>query len=349
MKLTITSVTYPTDDSVTIYFKKIKELESYKSGQHALLNFHIGNEKFTRTYSFHTAPHFDADPGITARVVKGGKVSDFLRTANLENIVAEFERMDGQFFIEPSFDNFRHLIMFAGGSGITPIMSMIKSVLHGEPMSKVSLIYSNRSEERIIFKEELHQLQLEFADRFKLFHVITQPAEIDPYLTVFYKGQLNKLIVRKTIKNLTGEYPLPTEVYICGPYGFMQMIEEAVVSLNLNLRVNKEIFFIPQDDSLAYDYTKLVSREIVVQWRDQNHLINVPSGQSILTAALNANLKLPHSCKEGQCGTCRSVLLSGEVKMRKNHILVEEELLQSQILICHAYPVSEGIVIRPMH
>jgi len=350
MKLTITDVTYPTDDSVTICFKKTRELEGYKAGQHALLDFYIDEEKFTRTYSFHTAPHLEADAGITVRVVKGGKISNFLCTSNPENIVVELKEIDGQFFIEPSANNHRHLIMFAGGSGITPLMSMIKSILHGEPMSRVSLVYSNRSEDRIIFKAELYQLQQDFSERFKLFHVITQAPEGDQHLPVFYKGQLSKLIVRKMIKNLTGDCAIPTEVYICGPYGFMQMVEEAVVSLNVNLKISKESFFIPLDDSItAYDYTHLAARDIFVQWKDQNQLLNVPGGMSILSAALNANLKLPHSCKEGQCGTCRSVLISGEVKMQKNHILSDEELRQSQILACQAYPVSDGIVIRPMH
>lgn len=192
----------------------------------------------------------------------------------------------------------------------------------------------------------MQQLQESYPDQLNVFHVITGPGETEDDFRVFYKDQLSKLLVRKLTKNLTSESQLTAEVYLCGPHGFMKMIEESITSLNLP--IHKEHFFIPAD-LIGYDFDSLPSRGVVIQWNDKEYLVNVAGGQPILRAALHADLKLPHSCNEGQCGTCRCLLVSGEVKLRKNHVLTDEELEQSQILMCQAYPVSENVVIRTMH
>ncbi len=350
MKLIVKRIERSTKDSVTLVFDRIPEFDHYKAGQHVSLSTHVYGNHVSRTYSINSSPNADQEIAITIRSIPGGSLSNYVIENIREKELVELDGPFGDFTVEPSLENKRNLILFAGGSGITPVISILKSVLHGEPLSCVSLIYSNRSEERIIFKSELQEFQRTYKDRFHLLHVISQPQEIDSDLTIFYKGQLSKLIVRKLIRNLLNENSMIPEVYLCGPYGFMQMIEAAVISLNLDLSIHKENFFIPPNQlEPSFDFTSLVTREIRIQWREQEYLLNVPGGQSILTAALNSDLKLPHSCQGGQCGTCRSVLIAGEVKLRKNHILTEEELQQSQILTCQAYPISEGVTIQQLY
>lgn len=346
MELQISRISKPTKDSISLWFKKEPNVGSYKSGQHGVFSFAVGEEKLTRTYSFHTSPNLDNEVAITVRTVEGGLVSNFLRNSAQDQIRIQLEKIEGSFTLEPSRDVKRHLIMFAGGSGITPIFSMIRTLLHDEPRSTVSLIYSNKAYNTIIFNTELHDLETEFPTRLKVYHIITQDETVPSEFPVFYKGRLSKLIVKKIIKGILAEVNYRIEYYLCGPYAFMQLIEEAIRSVNEDrLRIHKEHFFIP-DQGPVFDETIFPDREIILQVRNEERLLVVKNGKSILQASLGSGIQVPYSCTEGQCGTCRAKLISGEVKLRKNHVLTEAELKDGQILLCQAFPASDGITIR---
>lgn len=347
MKINVTHVDHHTPDSVSLHFKKDENLE-YLSGQHAKLVFYLQGVKHYRTYSISTSPFVDQDVAITIRSISNGTISNLIKYEAHPGMEFELESISGNFIVEPLPDHSRHLVMFAGGSGITPLFSMIKTILFEEPLSRISLIYSNRTEHTIIFKTELDLLENNFPGRLKIFYVLTRDENIKSDVNVFYKGQLSKLIVRKTIKNLLSEIALPLEIYLCGPFGFIKMIEESISSINLDLPIKKEIFYSPPSEE-EFDYSSLLSREILIQWNHEERLVNVASGQSILGAALNASINLPHSCMEGNCGTCRAVLISGEVKMRKNHALTKDDLRHSQILLCQAYPLSPDVIIKSIN
>ena len=199
MELKVLRVSKSTDDSVSLWFKKDSNLANYKSGQHGVFTFSVGESKLIRTYSFHTSPHVDDEVAITVRAVEGGLVSNFLKNTSHE-IKIELDKIEGKFTLEPSQDVKRHLIMFAGGSGITPIFSMIRTLLYDEPRSTVSLIYSNKTYNKIIFNRELQTLEVEFSTRFRVYHVITQDENVPPDFPVFYKGRLSKLVAKKIIK-----------------------------------------------------------------------------------------------------------------------------------------------------
>jgi ring-1,2-phenylacetyl-CoA epoxidase subunit PaaE len=346
MELEVLRVSKSTDDSVSLWFKKDSNLTSYKSGQHGVFSFSIGEHKLIRTYSFHTSPNIDDEVAITVRVVEGGLVSNFLTNTSVDEIKLSLEKIEGGFTLEPSKDIKRHLIMFAGGSGITPIFSMIRSLLHDEQRSTVSLIYSNKTYNKIIFNEELQTLEAEFPTRLKVYHVITQDEDVPAEFPVFYKGRLSKLIVKKIIKTILADVNYHVEYYLCGPYLFMQLVEETIRTIGSDhLTINKEHFFIP-DQTPAFDHTALPDRDVVLLINDKEMTITVKSGKSILQASLESGVQVPYSCTEGQCGTCRAKLVSGEVKLRKNHILTNEELKDGQILLCQGFPVSDGIIIK---
>lgn len=346
MELQILRVTKSTEDSVSLWFKRQSNLIDYKSGQHGIFSFVIREERITRTYSFHTSPYIDDELAITVRAVKGGLISNFLTSTVHEEIKVELEKIEGGFTLEPSHDVKRHLIMFAGGSGITPIFSMMRTLLNEEPRSTLSLIYSNKSLSKIIFNSELAKLENEYPTRLKVYHVITNDETVPRDFPVFYKGRLSKLVVKKIIKSILAEVNYHIEYYLCGPYSFMQLIEDAIRSLSdERLKIYKEHFFIPYDAS-AFDPTALPDREIILQVMNMERLFIVKSGQSILQAALESGIQVPYSCTEGQCGTCRAKLISGEVKLRKNHILTDNELKDGQILMCQSFPMSDGVTIK---
>lgn len=345
MKLDIVRKSKPTGDSISLYFRKSADLAKYKAGQHALLSIRINGEVFKRTYSFHTSPDIDENVGITVRAVEGGLVSNYLQINGAADI--SLDGVAGDFVIEPYEDNRRHLVMFAAGSGITPIMSMLKTILHHEPESRISLIYSNKYYSSIIFKDELADLAKKFHGRLAVYHILTQDENHPVDTLILYKGRLSKMIAKKALKTILAELTYPTEYYLCGPFAFMQMVVESIRALNPdNPTIYKEHFYIP-DEKREFDSSNLQTRDVILQMEDEEQLLIVPGGKTILDAAHDRGMTLPHSCTEGQCGTCKAFLVSGEVKLRRNHILTQDDLKASQILLCQAFPMSDGITIKP--
>jgi ring-1,2-phenylacetyl-CoA epoxidase subunit PaaE len=347
MKLEIVETTFSTTDSITIAFKGNKTID-YKPGQHGVFTFDINGEKLTRTYSFHTLGGIDSNLAITIRSVENGKVSNFIRTNKIKEV--ELETITGSFFLEPSPETKRHLVMLAAGSGITPIMAMIRGVLYKESQSSITLIYSNRNYQRIIFRNELNQLEHEFPNRLKIHHVLTQDENIPADFPVFHAGRLPRLVIRKLIKTIQSQTSYPTEYYLCGPFPFMELIEDSLGSLSIDrTKIYKEHFFIPEARDASIDFSNLPPREILLKLGHEEKLLVVDGGKSILQAALQNNIRLTHSCTEGQCGMCRAYVLNGEVRLRKNHVLTAEELNAGQVLLCQGFPVSDDISIKPIN
>jgi ring-1,2-phenylacetyl-CoA epoxidase subunit PaaE len=347
MKLTVTKISYPTSDSVTLRFVKVKELERYKPGQHAILTFIIQGQRFRRTYSFHTVNELDDDVAITIRTIPDGKVSNFLRNTAPGDISVELEGIAGDFFVEASENTRRHLIMFGGGSGITPLFPMLRVILLREPQSGISLIYANHSCEKIIFKDELTQLEKQFPGRLKVYHIISEAESIPESFPVFYGGRLSKLIAKKITKDILASIDVSVEFFLCGPLEFMNIAKDAINALYADTyKICQEHFYIPEPGKDSIDFVTLPPRQISLSWRNNDNSFVVQSGESILQAALRNNLRVPYSCTEGQCGTCRSTLVRGEIKLRKNYSLTEEELKAGQILLCQGFPVSDNVVIR---
>jgi ring-1,2-phenylacetyl-CoA epoxidase subunit PaaE len=344
MQIQILRTEKTTTDSISLYFKRPENFKGFKPGQHGLFSFQINGASVARTYSFHTAPHEEL-LGITVRSVADGIVSNYLLNGK-DPITLDLLEVSGNYTIDLSPEVRRHLIMFAAGSGITPILSIIKSVLRDEPRSTISLIYSNKSYDRIIFKNELHQLENLFSERIKVHHVLTQSENLPPDFPVFYKGRLSPLITKKIIKGILAERDYRPEYFTCGPESFMDLVSTTVRAIGPGRpKVRKEVFFVPPKKS-DFDFSSLRDQEIIIDTNGEETLVIVKGGKSILQACLEHGIKLPFSCTEGQCGTCRVKLISGEVKLHKNHILTDEELNQGQILLCQGFPLSDGVTIK---
>jgi ring-1,2-phenylacetyl-CoA epoxidase subunit PaaE len=347
MQIQILRTEKPTTDSISVYFKRPDMFHDYRPGQHGRFTFHINGTSCIRTYSFHTTPD-EEEMGITVRSVTDGVVSNYLLNTT-EPFSIDLQEVSGKFTIDASPEVKRHLIMFAAGSGITPILSIIKSVLHNEPRSTISLIYSNKTYDRIIFKNELHQLETRFQESLKIHHVLTQSENLPADFPVFFKGRLSPLITKKIIKGILAERDYHREYFTCGPESFMDLVSTTVRAIGPGRpKVRKEIFFVPAK-KLDFDFATLPDREIILDMQCEEKLLLVRGGKSILQASFEQGIKLPYSCREGQCGTCRANLISGEVKLRKNHILDQSELDARQILLCQSFPLTEDVVVKPMY
>jgi ring-1,2-phenylacetyl-CoA epoxidase subunit PaaE len=347
MKLEITHTSNPTPDSISLYFTKSPGL-NYKAGQYGTFSFLINNERVFRTYSFHTSPDVDRDLGITVRRVNSGIVSTHLLNGRFKDV--ELDGVTGQFIVEASPDIKRHMVMFAGGSGITPMLSMIKTVLYNEPRTTISLIYSNQTFDRIIFRNELFNLEQQYPGRLKVYHVLTKETNVPADFPVYYKDRLSKLIIKKLLKSILAEVNYCIEYYLSGPYEFMKLAEDAIRSLDsTGIRIYKEHFYIPPDPESDFDASKFSTQEVIVRLKEEEKLLTVEAGKSILEASFGKGMRLAHSCKEGQCGVCRAVLISGQVKLRRNHVLTNDELNAGQILLCQGFPVTENVVVQPLN
>lgn len=330
------------ENAVSIYFEK-PDAFAVKAGQHGLFSFSINGERFERTYSFHTAPH-ESELGITVRAIDNGIVSNFLQQIK-SGISIQIKAIGGSFILEPIRFQKRNLIMFAAGAGITPIFAMIKTLLANEPHASLSLIYSNKNYQRIIFRNELNSLQTAFPDRLEVYHVLTQPDSASADISVFYRGRLSPLITRQILKKIRSEVDTSIEYFACGPNDLMGIVERAIRMIDPVASLQKEVFFTGNAQN-EFDFNSLVDREIILHMGGDEKLVIVTRGQSILQATREHSITVPFSCTEGQCGTCRAKLISGDVKHRKNHILTRDELSAGYILLCQGFPASDGVTIR---
>lgn len=345
MKLQLLNKSNSTPDSVSLYFKRTGILDYYKAGQHALLSLEVNGVVVKRAYSFHTSPTEDECVGITVRAIDGGVASNFLQLATADTPIW-LDGISGDFFLEPHEKQQRHFIMLAAGSGITPMLSMIKTVLHREPLSSVSLIYVNRNYSRIIFRAELATLSEQFSSRLQVYYILSDDECVPPEFPVFYKGRLSKLVAKKILKNLTTESRLEQEYFICGPHSFMQLCEDVIQIVDGGKSVvNKEHFFIPTREA-EFNFNELQTKDVILQTRNEEYLVRVEGGKPVLESALMHRVNISYSCTEGQCGVCRAHLIRGQVKLRRNFILTPQELERDEILLCQAFPLTDNVVIK---
>lgn len=231
-----------TDDTVSIVFKlsdSIKEDFKYKPGQHVNFKTVIDSSVYIRTYSMSSSPHTDEDLVITVKEIENGAVSPYIlkEIKPGDNILVSKPR--GKYVLNPDSDRKGYYVMFAAGSGIAPLYSMLKSVLHIEKESKVTLFYANRSEKSIIFKDSLAMLSEQYKGRFKTIHLLSQPSHNWTGL----KGRLNSEIAKMLLTSYINGELNSAEVYMCGPDGFMSSAEEALKHLNVSEeRIHSEEF-----------------------------------------------------------------------------------------------------------
>lgn len=346
VKLKVQKVIKETDDAVSIHFKqplfrKIK----YKSGQFLTLLVDVDGEIERRCYSLNSTPKVDDYMSVTVKRIKDGKVSNHLfNNIKVGDKVSMLLPM-GNFTVTPDKKNKRHVVLFGGGSGITPLISILKAVLTFEPQSHVSLIYGNRDVESIIFSKELQSYQTTFKDRMHLTHVLENPGDFEDC----YKGRIERSQLKALLDNLPEFPPEMTEYYICGPSGMMTEAEEGLKLCNVaEDKINIERFSAPPPSALEVKAPgpMLQNREVTIVFKGKSHGIPVKAGATILDAALDHGIKLPYVCMDGICGSCQATRKEGEIFMREGHILSKKDLDEDQILPCICKPLTNNVNIE---
>ncbi len=363
LNLKVVEVRNETADTISIVFQQPEDKISYKSGQFLTLLIPIDGREERRAYSICTSPYNDENLAVTVKRVKGGKVSNYINDTVKAGDELRVLAPMGTFTLEPHPGQQRHVVLFGGGSGITPMMSILKTVLSQESGSLVSLIYSNRGTDSIIFQKQLDEIKVQYGERFRLIHhlddqnVSIQVEKRKGFLGFGTKnveievpGFLTSKTIKKYFANLNIEITDPIEYFVCGPTPMMETVEETLVDMGADMtRFKKEVFVsLAAEDTLSKTSTTEGDDvyKITVKIAGEEHQFDVSENESILFTALDKGIDMPFSCQSGLCTACMGKCTSGTVEMDHEDGLTASQIEQGYVLTCIGHPKSDGIVIE---
>lgn len=349
--LRIRDVRPETADAVTVSFdvpEKLRDAFRFTQGQFVTLKTHIDGEETRRSYSICvgvTDYDRDGELRIGIKRVRGGRFSNFAFDTLKPGHEIEVMTPDGRFFTHLNADHVKHYVAFSGGSGITPVLAIIKTTLETEPTSRFTLIYGNRSVDAIMFAEELEDLKNRFMSRFSLYHVLSD----DLQDVELFNGVLNQDKCAAFLEALVPANEID-EAFICGPAPMMDAAEAALKSAGVppnQVHVERFGTPLPQAGVPQIEITEdtpAADLELVIDGKKRK--LRLPyQGVSVLDVGLKAGLALPYACKGGVCCTCRAKVLEGEVRMEKNFTLEQHEIDAGFVLTCQCHPVSDRVVV----
>lgn len=352
-KLTIEDIRRETADCVSIAFAippQLKESFQYRQGQNITLRTQIGGEEVRRSYSICSSP-LENELRIAIKQVPGGLFSTFANEQLKPGQEMEVLPPSGKFYTDLKPENRKNYLAIAAGSGITPVISLIKTTLAVEPESHFTLVYGNRHRPSIIFREQLESLKNRFVHRLAVHHILSRE-QMDIPLN---QGRID---VTKCTELCPGLIDLSSidEVFLCGPQEMIFTVGEWLQQQGVEKKhIHFELFH-PLDDpqagagktraSTTADGQSTGVSEVTVRLDGISHVFRLPyDGESVLNAALMEGVDLPYACKGGVCCTCRAKLLEGEVGMDVNYALEADELAAGFILTCQSHPKTEKVVI----
>lgn len=343
--LTVKEIVKETPDTITIVFDQPEPRINYKAGQFLSLILNIEGKEVRRSYSLCSSPYVDEDLAVTVKRVEDGLVSNHLNDLAISGDKIKIQEPMGNFTTEFSIDKKRHIIMFGGGSGITPLMSIIKSTIYVEPDSIVTLIYANRNIDSIIFKDQLDKLQNDYEGRFRVIYILDDA----PINWQGHSGLLNHEMLNKLFERLPN-WGLDKTVYLmCGPEGMMNNVQTLLDQLNIPPdKIFKESFvagIIGKDDKKE-DTEEIQTQDVTVVYDGEEYNFTVKPDSTILDTALDQDIDLPFSCQSGLCTACRGKLISGKVKMDEEEGLSESEMEQGYVLLCVGHPLTDDVKIE---
>lgn len=344
--LKISEVRRETPDCVSIAFDVPDDLAGvfqYRQGQYLTLRTHIGQEEVRRSYSLCSSP-LDRQWRVAIKKVAGGVFSTFSNEKFKKGDTLEVAPPDGRFFPAGlSLDAPGHYVLFAAGSGITPILSILKTVLRQSPESRVTLVYGNKNAASVIFREEIEGLKNLYLGRLRVVYILSRE-RVD---TEWQRGRIDQQRLDQIFEKLP-DLLAGDQYFVCGPDEMTACVRENLEKQGVpTSKIHFELFGTGnksrQHQSVAVSETVVAHAEIKLD----GILFDVPihEGQMVLDAALAAGADLPFACKGGVCCTCRAKLTEGAVEMEVNYALDPEEVEAGFILTCQSHPKTKTLKV----
>ena len=337
-KLTIQKIIKETQDAVSILFTvptELKETFSFVAGQYITIKKELSGKEVRRAYSICASPDSN-ELKVAVKAVENGTFSTYATTKLKEGDVLEVSEPEGKFVLTP--ETSKNYIAFAAGSGITPVISMIKAVLENEVSSTFTLVYGNKSSESTIFKSELDALAEKYNAQFNLHYVFSKKLANDSKFGRIDKGHTNYFV-----KNIHGNISYDA-AFLCGPEEMIHTVSETLQENNFDKDYIFFELFTTSDEDNNIDIPDGKS-EITVLLDDEITTFTMEKTDDILAASLRNNLDAPYSCQGGVCSSCIAKVTEGKAVMSKNSILTDSELEEGFILTCQAHPTTPKISI----
>lgn len=341
-----------TADSYSLVLEIPQSLEKdfvYQAGQFVTFFLNIGGEKVNRSYSLSSSPLTDREFKVTVKKVKGGKGSTYLCDQVQEGDSLLTTPPAGHFFKPAIETKGVHYFLFAAGSGITPVYSIMKTVLTSSPLNRVTLIYCNRNEESVIYKTELEEWQNRKSQQLKIVHALTQPSPE----WKGSKGRLNSALI-ETLYAERGDQRC--EYYMCGPKEFMDLIRDTLTrkgvskdhirSEDFGVAIHKPSLEVKEGWTFIGPQTEVSGPEkITALISGDTFEVEAKAGQSILETLIEGGAQPPYSCMDGACMACLAKVLEGRVYQEDPGILSEDNIQNCETLTCQAKPASRIVKV----
>lgn len=348
-RLKIADIRRETPDAVSIAFSvplNLRDAYRFQPGQHLTLRTDRNGEDIRRSYSICTGLD-DGELRVAIKKVEGGMFSTLCNELFKPGDEIDVMTPQGRFGLVPDPSAARNYLAIAAGSGITPVLSLLRSVLKREPKSRFALIYGNRSTPDIIFKEALEELKDRFVDRFVVHHVLSREQQD----VALFNGRIDGEKIGALVKT----FAAPSDVdhaFLCGPGGLIEEGKRALLNLGVPAdRIHTEYFstdglpVIPRPASGKQSDDQPAIAIAHVTFDGSAYDLPIRAGETIIDAGLRAGLELPFSCRGGMCCTCRAKLVSGEVRMDTNYSLEPWEMQAGFVLTCQSHPLTKDVTI----
>lgn len=326
-------------NSFIIYLEEINQQPIYyEAGQFLTFLFYHNGSELRRSYSIVTTPGIDKELAVAVKRQVNGEISRWL-TDNLKpGDVLTSLYPAGRFTLDTNALNQRIIFFIAAGSGIGPVFSLLKKVLHGEPLSKIILIYQNRNEASMMFKKELEMFQSFYSKRFILLSLLSNPANKQ-----YPSQRLNNALLEQLILSLYDSHT-SNLFYICGPGSLMRMTQFVLKFMGFPEETIRREYFVIDPLPAPPVMNDSSPKQITLRWKDRVYHFNASYPVNILQAALNNDIYLPYSCLGGKCSTCTVKCISGKVKMSINEVLTDKDLQQGLVLTCVGFAETDLVL-----
>ena len=346
--LRVAEVVPETSEANSIRFEIPPELRdkfAFKAGQHLTLRATLDGEEVRRNYSLCTAPD-EQDWMVTVKRIGGGLFSNWVGDNLKAGDTLDVMPPHGSFTTELAPAQKRHRVGIAGGSGITPVMSLIKTTLRSEPESRFTLLYGNRDSSSVIFLDALAALKDKYLDRLEIYHFLdAEDQDIE-----LFNGMLDRVRCDEAILSLVPDAEEVSDWFICGPGPMMDAAEGALLDRNIpRERIHIERFTADRPpEAVAREMAELQTKAegVTVSVTLDGRTRRVPfAAGNILDSARASGLPAPFACKAGVCATCRARVTSGKVEMAARYGLTDEEVADGYVLTCQSVPLGDGVAV----